>query len=62
MKEDNDDNLSELELYLEIECEQYESGPTFCVEIPISRRVFIIALTLAQLEKNCGECDEDKDE
>ncbi len=31
MKEDNNDNFSELEVYLGIESEQYENGPSFCV-------------------------------
>lgn len=58
-KQDNNNNNSNIQTYLEIECEQSEEGPSFCIEFPISCRVFIIALALAGLEKKCDEEQEE---
>lgn len=54
-KQDNKESFPDVQMYVGIEAEQNEESPSFCIEFPISCRVFIIALALAGLEKKCDE-------
>lgn len=59
----NNAKFENIEFYVEIQYEIEDNGADICIEIPISIKVFFIALILAEAEKRCTvDDDTDKEE